>query len=388
MPRKKKEIALGCMLLVLGLPILLVNWISNKAGIPAPVTWTVIAAIVVATLYVHLRAQNRKIRALQVADIDSMTGTQFELYLEKVLRSRGYRVVITGASGDMGVDLVASRAQDRIAIQVKRHTGTVSRRAISDAVAGMHHYQCNRAMVITNSHFTPDAITLARSTRCALIDRSALVNWIIQFQTAAHTRNQPRKISFYTFRKALYRIWISGRPGLAIGGATLFLLTLIYFSQQKPVADRYHSPDAKVEPTANAMAFSPTVNFGDTFSPNVADPQLTPVPTTQNYATPIVSPSSTETQSSHSTEAIWPDGKTLNHPDHFVETHIVNVAKGESLKLRGGPGTRFRVLAQIPVNATNVLAFDEDQVWNGDSWWCPVEWNGLKGYISRAYLPQ
>jgi restriction system protein len=116
-----------------------------------------------------------------------MTGVQFEQYLQKLLYSRGYRVSITRVSGDLGVDLIACRAQDRIAIQVKRHNTKVSRRAISDAVAGMQHYRCNRAMVITNSHFTPGAITLARSTSCTLVNRDLLVQWILQFQ-AGKTR--------------------------------------------------------------------------------------------------------------------------------------------------------------------------------------------------------
>jgi HJR/Mrr/RecB family endonuclease len=131
--------------------------------------------------------RNKKLRALQIANIDSMTGVQFEQYLQKLLYSRGYRVSITRVSGDLGVDLIACRAQDRIAIQVKRHNAKVSRRAISDAVAGMQHYRCNRAMVITNSHFTPGAITLARSTSCTLVNRDLLVQWILQFQ-AGKTR--------------------------------------------------------------------------------------------------------------------------------------------------------------------------------------------------------
>jgi len=111
-----------------------------------------------------------------------MTGVQFERYLQDLLGSQGYRVSLTRASGDLGVDLIACRAQDRIAIQVKRHNANVSRRAISDAVAGMQHYRCNRAMVITNSHFTPGAIVLARSTSCTLVNRDRLAQWILQFQ--------------------------------------------------------------------------------------------------------------------------------------------------------------------------------------------------------------
>jgi len=89
---------------------------------------------------------------------------------------------MTKASGDFGVDIVASNNNDRFAIQVKRYTTKVSRRAISDAVAGMYHYGCNKAVVITNHYFTPGAVKLAQSTNCILIDRDALTKWIIEYQ--------------------------------------------------------------------------------------------------------------------------------------------------------------------------------------------------------------
>jgi len=97
--------------------------------------------IIVTAVSVHFVVKNRKLRALQIVDINSMSGPQFEQYVQKLLADRGYRVSRTVASGDLGIDLVASRTQERIAIQVKRYTGRVSRRAISDAVAGMQHYR-------------------------------------------------------------------------------------------------------------------------------------------------------------------------------------------------------------------------------------------------------
>ena len=113
-----------------------------------------------------------------------MPGVDFEQYLLTLLTSRGSSVGITQASGDLSVDLVASRIGEAIAIQVKRQNSRISRRAIRDAVAGMQHYRCNKAMVITNNSFTPGAVTLARSTGCTLIDRDTLGEWIVELQNA------------------------------------------------------------------------------------------------------------------------------------------------------------------------------------------------------------
>ena len=127
----------------------------------------------------------KKQKAIQIANIDAMTGDEFEHYLQGLLMYRGYNVRITKRSGDLGVDLIASGNNEKFAIQVKRYTSKVPRTAISDAVGGMSHYGCNKAMVITNSYFTPGAITLAQSTGCILIDRDILANWIIEFQKLA-----------------------------------------------------------------------------------------------------------------------------------------------------------------------------------------------------------
>jgi hypothetical protein len=85
-------------------------------------------------------------------------------------------------------------------------------------------------------------------------------------------------------------------------------------------------------------------------------------------------------------DATWPDGRILTHPDHCVNAVAVKVKPNDTLKLRGGPGTRFNAVAEIPANANDISAFDQDQVWDGDTWWWPVEWRGFRGYIGRSYL--
>ena len=90
-------------------------------------------------------------RLLTIDQIDRMHGLTFEIYVCRLLESRGYDVENIRASSDYGVDAVASKGDDRIAIQIKRSKHPIDRRAISDASAGMAFYKCNKAMVITNS---------------------------------------------------------------------------------------------------------------------------------------------------------------------------------------------------------------------------------------------
>lgn len=128
--------------------------------------------------YIYWR-RRRRAAALARVDLDHLDGPAFERYVARLLEQRGYRVQHTGRSGDLGVDLIAEKAPYRYAIQVKRQDDPVSRRAVSDAVAGKQHYGCNAAMVITNNFFSPGAKQLARSTGCRLVDRATLADWIL-----------------------------------------------------------------------------------------------------------------------------------------------------------------------------------------------------------------
>jgi uncharacterized protein YraI len=80
--------------------------------------------------------------------------------------------------------------------------------------------------------------------------------------------------------------------------------------------------------------------------------------------------------------------KAKGHAAPFTaKSYVVNVARDDTLKLRSGPGTRFNAITEIPADATDIFAFDKDGVWDGDTWWYPVEWRGSRGYVGGSYLP-
>ena len=120
---------------------------------------------------------------LTISNADSMKGIEFEYFIAKLLRSREFiNVKVTQGSGDFGVDIIAEKQNDRYAIQVKRYSKIVSRRAVSDAVAGKDYYNCNKAMVITNSHLSIKSKEFAQKVGCIIIEREELAKWILNFQ--------------------------------------------------------------------------------------------------------------------------------------------------------------------------------------------------------------
>lgn len=99
----------------------------------------------------------------------AMRGPEWEDFLARAFRLLGATVQPTGASGDQGVDLIATIGPRCYAIQAKGYEGSVGNGAVQEAVAGMAHYRCNACAVITNSRFTASATALAESNRCRLI---------------------------------------------------------------------------------------------------------------------------------------------------------------------------------------------------------------------------
>lgn len=94
-----------------------------------------------------------------------MDGLGFEMYCADLLRAEGYKKVeVTRASGDQGVDVLATKDGEKYAIQCKYYSNPVSNAAVQQVLAGALYYGCDKAVVMTNSTFTKSARELAEKT--------------------------------------------------------------------------------------------------------------------------------------------------------------------------------------------------------------------------------
>ena len=111
--------------------------------------------------------------------IDLMEGHIFENFCAVLLEKNGFRdVTVTRGSGDYGVDITA-RYHNRIyGIQCKRYANTVGINAVRDVLGGYDYYNCDIVAVLTNSTFTPQAITQADISGVKLWDRKSLIDFI------------------------------------------------------------------------------------------------------------------------------------------------------------------------------------------------------------------
>ncbi|MBE5736579.1 MAG: restriction endonuclease [Clostridiales bacterium] len=119
---------------------------------------------------------NKYLSGITIDNIDSLDGRDFEQFLYYLLSSYGFKATITPSSHDYGADLLLKYNDLSIAVQCKnyyKHAVGVS--AIQEAYSASKYYNTNVAIVITNSHFSRNAVNLATTTNVILWDRDTLI---------------------------------------------------------------------------------------------------------------------------------------------------------------------------------------------------------------------
>ena len=141
-----------------------------------------VAAVVIAIMLWVSFVNYRKTRAIQLSGVDVMDGFVFEKYVVELLKNQGYTHVRLTEKYDLGIDVIAHKDGEIWGIQVKRNRGKCKAISVRQAVTALTHYNCTRAMVVTNSMFTGAAKQLAASNNAVLIDRPQLGSWIVDLQ--------------------------------------------------------------------------------------------------------------------------------------------------------------------------------------------------------------
>lgn len=121
---------------------------------------------------------------------DRLDGSGFEKWCAQLFVLLGFSSVeMTKASGDQGVDIVATKDDVRYAIQCKCYSSDIGNHSVQEVHAGKSMYACHVGVVITNRYFTPSAKELAKVTGVLLWDRNKLKSIIQEIQN----KNKPGK---------------------------------------------------------------------------------------------------------------------------------------------------------------------------------------------------
>ena len=171
--REQKEIdsILGFLVLVAGL----VGWYKfgtlKGVGISVGVTF---GLIIIFSIWKRKRFKKR-MQQSGIAQIDQMSGIEFEEYVGTLFETLGYQVTYTPTTGDYGADLILKKGQDVIVVQAKRYKSSVGIAAVQEVIPALKMYHANAAWVISNSYYTKAAIKLAKSNHVRMINRDELV---------------------------------------------------------------------------------------------------------------------------------------------------------------------------------------------------------------------
>ncbi len=111
--------------------------------------------------------------------LDEMEGHDFEYACAELLRHTGWRdIEVTQSAGDYGIDILARKGTTKYAIQCKRWKNNVGVKALQEVALGCEYYHCDMAAVMTNSNFTKQAESLAKTTGVRLWGRNHLIKLI------------------------------------------------------------------------------------------------------------------------------------------------------------------------------------------------------------------
>jgi restriction system protein len=104
---------------------------------------------------------------------------EFELLVTNLFSGIGFETKQTRSSRDGGVDAIAFDSRPllggKIILQAKRYKNVVGVSAVRDLYGTMINEGANKGILVTTSHYGPDAYTFANDKPIELIDGSGLL---------------------------------------------------------------------------------------------------------------------------------------------------------------------------------------------------------------------
>ncbi len=101
---------------------------------------------------------------------------EYEHFVAETLRRHGWEARTTQASGDQGIDVLASKGPLTVAVQCKLYSKPVGNAAVQEAIAGRQYQKTTHAAVVSNATFTKAAKELAASAGVQLLHHEQLEN--------------------------------------------------------------------------------------------------------------------------------------------------------------------------------------------------------------------
>ena len=118
---------------------------------------------------------SNQVKALNIDELYALSPADFEAYVARLFRRKGYRVELRGRSGDNGVDLmVTNRRGLKAVVQCKRYRNNVGPDTIRELYGTLVHEQVAHAFLVTTAGISRSAKKWAKGKPMTLIDGDEL----------------------------------------------------------------------------------------------------------------------------------------------------------------------------------------------------------------------
>lgn len=123
---------------------------------------------------------NRTCRAKKtgIFELDTLSGREFEIWLAGFFKRMGFNVKLLKGYKDSGADLILiDKHGQKWVVQAKKRAGSnVGVSAIGEVLRGQKCYECDVALVVTNSDFTKQAWEEAKACDVVLWNQQKLIS--------------------------------------------------------------------------------------------------------------------------------------------------------------------------------------------------------------------
>lgn len=115
------------------------------------------------------------IQPLDLEELYALSPSEFERYVANLFRQKGYRVHMRGRSGDLGVDILLTKADGKRAIvQCKRYRKKVGPEVVRELYGTLIHERVAHAFLVTTAGISASARRWAQGKPMTLIDGEEL----------------------------------------------------------------------------------------------------------------------------------------------------------------------------------------------------------------------
>ena len=132
-----------------------------------------------------------------------MKPTDYEHLVGKYFKKSGYHVTVTPASNDYGIDIFATKKDEKIAIQAKMYgesSRKINRQMIFELYGAAAYADCNKAIIATNGRVLDDAREVAEKLGIDILPINAQKNFETTKRNAITDDTYTSSIESFTYK--------------------------------------------------------------------------------------------------------------------------------------------------------------------------------------------